>query len=38
MFYAVNVLGGIVYILNKNTECLLVGSGEIGLDMNADKT
>ena len=31
-------MGGSVYILNKNTESLLVGSEEIGLDVNIDET
>jgi hypothetical protein len=31
-------LGGSVHIIKKNTEALLVGSKEIGLEVNADKT
>jgi len=34
----VNVLGGSVHAVKKNTEELLVGSEEIGLQVNADKT
>ena len=40
MFYAddVNVLGGSVHTVKKNTEALAVGSKENGLKVNADKT
>jgi hypothetical protein len=34
----VNILGGSVRTVKKNTEALLVGSKEIGLEVNADKT
>ena len=34
----VNILGGSLYTWKKNTEALLVGSKEIGLEVNADKT
>jgi len=34
----VNILGGSVHAIKKNTEALLVGSKEIGLEVNADKT
>jgi hypothetical protein len=34
----VNILGGSIRTINKNTEALLVGSKETDLDMNADKT
>jgi len=34
----VNILGGSVHAVKKNTEALLVGSEEIGLQVNADKT
>jgi len=33
-----NILGGSVHIVKRNTEALLVGSKEIGLDVNVDKT
>ena len=33
----VNILGGSVHNEKKNTEVLLVGSKEIGLEVNADK-
>jgi hypothetical protein len=33
-----NTLGGSVHTIKKNTDALLVGSKEIGLDVNADKT
>ena len=32
-----NILGGSVHTVKKNTEALLVGSKEIGLEVNADK-
>ena len=32
----VNILGGIVHIIKRNTEALLVASKEIGLEENAD--
>ena len=34
----VNILGGSVQIVKKNTESLLVASKEIGVEMNAGKT
>jgi len=34
----VNVLSGSVHNIKKNTEALLFGSKEIGLEVNADKT
>jgi hypothetical protein len=34
----INILGGSVYAINKNTETLLVASKEIGLEVNAEKT
>ena len=34
----VNILGGSVHTVRKNREALLVGSKEIGLEVNADKT
>ena len=34
----VTILGGSIHTVKKNTEALLVGSKEIGLDVNADKT
>jgi len=33
----VNMLGGSVLNVKKNTETMLVGSKEIGLEVNADK-
>jgi len=33
----VNILGGSVHTVKKNREALLVGSKEIGLEVNADK-
>jgi len=34
----VNILGGRVHTIKKNTESLLVGSKEIGLKVYTDKT
>jgi hypothetical protein len=34
----VNILGGSVHTVNKNTEALLVSSKETGLEVNADKS
>jgi sorting nexin-29 len=34
----VNILGGSIYAINKNTEALVVASMEIGLDVNAERT
>jgi hypothetical protein len=34
----VNILGGSVYSIKKNTEDLVITSKEIGLDVNAEKT
>jgi hypothetical protein len=33
-----NILGGSVDTIKRNTEALVVGSKEIGLDVNADRT
>jgi hypothetical protein len=33
-----NILGGSLHTIKKNTDVLLVGSKEIGLEVNADKT
>jgi len=40
LFYAddVNILGGSVHTIKENAEALVVGSKEIGLEVNADKT
>ena len=40
MVYAddINILGGSIYTIEKNTEALLVTSMGIGLKVNADKT
>jgi len=37
-FVDVNILGGSVHAIKKNTETLLVSSMEIGLEVNANKT
>jgi hypothetical protein len=34
----VNIMGESVHTMKKNTEALLVGSKEIGLEVNVDKT
>jgi hypothetical protein len=34
----VNILGGSVHAINRNTEALVVASKEIGLEVNAEKT
>jgi len=34
----VNILGGSVHTIQKNTEASLVGSKKIGLEVNVDKT
>ena len=34
----VNILGGSIHTVKKNTEGLFVASKEIGLEVNADKT
>jgi hypothetical protein len=36
--YDVNILGGSVHAIKKNTETFLVRSTEIGLEVNANKT
>jgi hypothetical protein len=33
-----NILGGSVHTVKKNTEAVLVGSKEMGLEVKADKT
>jgi len=39
LIYAdVNILGGSILTVKKNTEVFLFGSKEIGLEVNADKT
>jgi hypothetical protein len=35
---SVNMLGGSVHTMRKNTRTLVVASKEIGLEVNADKT
>jgi hypothetical protein len=35
---AVNILGGSIHAIKKNTEALVVASNEIGLDVSAEKT
>jgi hypothetical protein len=34
----VNILGGSIHIIRKNTEALVIASKEIGLEVNAEKT
>jgi len=34
----VNILGGRIHIMKKNTEALVVASKDIGLEVNAEKT
>jgi hypothetical protein len=34
----VNLLGGIIHTIRKNSEALLIASKEIGLEVNAEKT
>jgi len=34
----VNILEGSVYTIKKNTDALVIGGKEIGLEVNADKT
>jgi len=34
----VNILEGSQYTIKKNTDALVIGSKEIGLEVNADKT
>jgi len=36
--YNVNIMGGSVHTVKENTEALVVGSKETGLEENADKT
>jgi hypothetical protein len=38
IYTGINVLGGIILAVQKNTEAFLVGSKEIGLEVNAGKT
>ena len=35
---AVQILGGSIHGIKKNTEILVVASNEIGIEVNADKT
>jgi hypothetical protein len=34
----VNILGGSVHTISKNTEALVIASKEIGLEVNTEKT
>jgi hypothetical protein len=34
----INILGGSIHIIKKNTEALLIASKEIGLELNTEKT
>ena len=34
----VNILGGSIHTIRKNTEALIIASKEIGLEVNAEKT
>jgi hypothetical protein len=34
----VNILGGSIHTIRKNTEALVIASKEIGLEVNAEKT
>jgi hypothetical protein len=34
----VNILEGSIYTIKKNTDALVIGSKESGLEVNADKT
>jgi hypothetical protein len=34
----VNILGGSVHAIKRNTEALVIASKEIGLEVNAEKT
>jgi hypothetical protein len=34
----INIMGGIVHAIKKNTDSLVVAGKEIGLEVNADKT
>jgi hypothetical protein len=34
----VNILGGSIHTVRKNTEALIIASEEIGLEVNAEKT
>jgi hypothetical protein len=36
--YDINILGRSIHTVKKNTEASVVGSNEIGLEVNADKT
>jgi hypothetical protein len=36
--YDVNMLGGSIHTIKKNSEALVVVSKETGLDLNADET
>jgi hypothetical protein len=35
--HAINILGGSIYTIKKNTEALVVSSNETGLEVNAEK-
>jgi hypothetical protein len=38
LYAGVNVLGGRIYTINKNTDTLVVASKEISREVNADET
>jgi hypothetical protein len=38
VYVDVNILGGSIHSIKKNTDTLLVASKETGLEVNADKT
>jgi hypothetical protein len=35
--HAINILGGSIYTIKKNTEALVVSSNKTGLEVNAEK-